>query len=104
MCEFNTKITIVQLSRLTILSAKSKIHSLRWGYLSPGNSIALEIESALLFISVTNSCWFWGSFVQIQAHFQQTCIFTCFTQLFSGAAVKWNEDLKRLFSFVFPLT
>ena len=53
MCEFNTKITIVQLLRLTIFSAKSKIHSPRRGYLSPGNSIVLEIEAALLFISVT---------------------------------------------------
>ena len=52
MCEFNTKITIVQLLRLTIFSAKSKIHSPRRGYLSPGNSIVLEIEAALLFIRI----------------------------------------------------
>ena len=42
------------LSRLTIVSAKSKIHSLRRGYLSPSNSIVLEIETALLVISVAN--------------------------------------------------
>ena len=60
MCKFNTKITIAQLLRLTI-------HSLRQGYLSPGNSIVLEIEAALLFISVTNSCRFWVSFVETQA-------------------------------------
>ena len=74
--------------KLTIVSAKSKIHSPRRGYLSPGNSIVLEIETALLFISVTNSCRFGGSFVEIHACFQQTCLFSCFTQLFSGAAVK----------------
>ena len=71
MCEFNRKITIVQLLRLTIVSAKSKIHSPRRGYLSPGNSIVLEIETALLFISVTNSCWFWGSLVEVQERFQE---------------------------------
>ena len=49
-------------SRLTIVSAKSKIYSPRRGYLSLGNSIDLEIAAALLFISVTNSCRFWGSF------------------------------------------
>ena len=62
MCEFNTKITITQLLRLTIVSAKSKIYSPRRGYLSPGNSIVLEIAATLLFISVTIFCWFWGSF------------------------------------------
>ena len=61
MCEFNTKITIAQLQRLTIVSAKSKIHSPRRGCLSPGNSIVLEIVAALLFISVKNSCQFWSS-------------------------------------------
>ena len=45
MCEFNSKITIVQLLRLAILSAKSRIYSPRRGYLSPGNSIVLEIET-----------------------------------------------------------
>ena len=35
MCEFNTKITIAQLLRLTSVSAKSKIYSPRRGYLSP---------------------------------------------------------------------
>ena len=74
MCEFNTKITIVHLLRLTILSAKSKIYSRRRGYLSPGNSIVLEIETALLFISITYSCRFGGSFVEIQAGFQQTLV------------------------------
>ena len=56
MGEFKTKITIIQILRLTTTSAKSKIHSPRRGYLSPGNSIILEIETALLFISVKNSC------------------------------------------------
>ena len=37
---------------------KVKINSPRRGYSSPGNSIFLEIEVALLFISVTNSCHF----------------------------------------------
>ena len=55
MCEFNTKITIAHLLRLTIVSAKSKSYSSRLGYLSPGNSIVLEIAAALLFVSVTNS-------------------------------------------------
>ena len=51
MCEFNTnKRPIVQLS--TIVSAKPKIHSPTRGYLSPGNSIVLEKETALLFIRV----------------------------------------------------
>ena len=71
MCEFNIKITIVQLLRFSIVSAKSKFHSPRRGYLSPGNSIVLEIETALLFISVTNSCRFWGLLVEIQAGFQE---------------------------------
>ena len=62
MCEFNTKITIAQLLRLTIVSVKSKIYSSRRGYLSPGNSIVSEIAATLLFISVTIFCWFWGSF------------------------------------------
>ena len=55
MCELNTKITIVQLLRLTIVSAKSKIYSPRRGYLSPGNSIVLGIAATLLFISVTTT-------------------------------------------------
>ena len=62
MFEFNTKITIAHLLSLTIVSAKSKIYSPRRRYLSPGNSIVLEITSALLFISVTNACRFWSSF------------------------------------------
>ena len=62
MCEFNTKITITQLFRLTIASAKSKIYSPRRGYLSQGNSIVLGIAATLLFISVTSFCRFWGSF------------------------------------------
>ena len=62
MCEFNTKITIAQLLRLTIVPAKSKIYSQRRGYLSPGNSIVLGIAATLLFISVTIFCRFWGSF------------------------------------------
>ena len=56
MCELNTKITIAQLLRLTIVSEKSKIYSPRPGYLSPGNSIVLEIAAALLFFSVTIFC------------------------------------------------
>ena len=59
MCEFNRKITIAQLLRLTIVSAKSKLYSPRPGYLSPGNSIVLEIAATLLFISVT---LFFGDF------------------------------------------
>ena len=47
MFEFNTKITIAHLLSLTIVSAKSKIYSPRRGYLSPGNSIVLEITSTL---------------------------------------------------------
>ena len=78
MCEFNTAITIAQLLGLTVVSAKSKIHSPRRGYLSPGNSILLEITAALLFISITNSCRFRGSFVENQARFQQTCLFSWF--------------------------
>ena len=62
MSEFTAKITIAQLLRLTIVSAKSKIYSPRRGYLSPGNSIILEIAAILLFIGVTIFCWFWGSF------------------------------------------
>ena len=81
MVKFNTKITIAQLLRLTIVSPKSKIHKIhshRRGYLSPGYSIVLGIAAALLFISVTNSCRFWGSFVKTQARFQQTCLFSWF--------------------------
>ena len=62
MREFNTKITIAQLLRLTIVSAKSNIYSPRRGYLSPGNSIVLGIAATLLFISITIFCPFWGSF------------------------------------------
>ena len=58
-----------------MLSARSIIYSPRRGYLSPGNYIVLEIETALLFISVTNSCRFWGSFVEIQACFQHKAIY-----------------------------
>ena len=67
MCELNTKIIIVQLLRLTIVSAKSKIHSPSGGYLSPGNSVVLELEAAF--------CRFWGSFFENQERFQQTCLF-----------------------------
>ena len=56
MCEFNTNVQSSNSLRLTIVSAKPKIHSPRRGYLSPGNSIVLEKETASLFISVTNSC------------------------------------------------
>ena len=50
MCEFNTKITIAQLLRLTSVSAKSTLYSPRRGYLSPGNSIVLEIAATLFYI------------------------------------------------------
>ena len=53
VCEFNSKITITQLLKLTSVSAKSTLYSPRRGYLSPGNSIVLEIAATLLFISVT---------------------------------------------------
>ena len=66
MCEFNTKITISQLLRLTIVSAKSKIYSPSRGYLAPGNSIVLEIAATLLFINVTNF------FADFGAHFVET--------------------------------
>ena len=56
MSEFKAKITIAQLLRLTIVSAKSKIYSPRRSYLSPGNSIILEIAATLLFIGVTSFC------------------------------------------------
>ena len=39
-----------------------KIYSPRRSYLSPGNSIILEIAATLLIISITIFCWFWGSF------------------------------------------
>ena len=64
--------------KLTIVSAKSKTHSPRQGYISLGNFIILEIDAALLFTSVTNSCRFWGSFVESQALFQKTCLFSWF--------------------------
>ena len=43
---------------------KVKIYSARRvrRYLSPGNSIILEIAATLLFICVTSFQWFWGSF------------------------------------------
>ena len=50
MCEFNTKITISQLLievDHVIVSEKSKTYTQRQGYLSPGNSIVLEIAAAL---------------------------------------------------------
>ena len=62
MSEVKTKITIAQTLTLrltpglTIASAKSKIYSPRQGYLSPGNSIILEIAATLLFIGVTIFC------------------------------------------------
>ena len=61
MRKVKTKITIAQ-PRVWQVSAKSKIYSPRQGYLSPGNSIILEIAATLLFIGVTIFCWFWGSF------------------------------------------
>ena len=52
MCEFNTTITIAQLLRLTIVSAKSKIYYPRQSYLSPGNSFVLEIAATFLFMLI----------------------------------------------------
>ena len=75
MCEFNKKIRIAQLLRLTIFSAKSKIYSSRRGYLS-GDSIVLEIAATFLFISVTVFADFGAHFVETQARFQQTCLFS----------------------------
>ena len=76
MCEFNTKITIAQLLSLTIVSAKSKTYSPRWGYLSPGNSIVLQIAATLLFIGITIFADFGAHCVETQAHFQQPCLFS----------------------------
>ena len=45
MCEFNTKIRKITILSSAIVSAKSKICSPRQGYLSPGNSIVLEIAA-----------------------------------------------------------
>ena len=55
MSEVKTKITIAQLLRLTICLCKVKIYSPRRvrRYLSPDNSIILEIAATLLFIGVT---------------------------------------------------
>ena len=79
MCEFNSKITIVQLLRLTMVSAKSKLHSPRRNYLPPGKFYRFGNRSCfVVFISVTNSCPFWGSFIEIQACFQQICLFSRF--------------------------
>jgi len=68
MCEFNTKVQSSNFLRLTIVSAKSENPPPRRRYLLPGNSIVLEEENALSFISITTD--------------QQTCLFSCFTQLF----------------------
>ena len=77
-CEFNTTITIAQLFEVDRCFCKVIIHSPTRGYLSPGNSIVLEIAAVLLLICITNFCRFWGSFVEIQARFQQTCLFSRF--------------------------
>ena len=55
MSEVKTKITIGQLLRLTFCLCKVEIYSSRRvrHYLSPGNSIILEIAATLLFIGVT---------------------------------------------------
>ena len=78
MCEFNTKITTAQLLRLwtIIVSAKSKIHSARRGYLSPGNAIVLEIAAAIYYSSVLSqiNADFGAHFVETPARFQQTCL------------------------------
>ena len=70
MCEFNTKITIAQLLRLTIVSAKKNIYSPRRGYLSPSGSIVLEIATALLFIASQ-------VFADFGAHFQNRTVYFC---------------------------
>ena len=62
------------LLRLTVVSAKSKFHSHRRGYLSPGNFTVLEIAAASLVNS--DSCRFGGSFIETQARFQQTSLFS----------------------------
>ena len=61
---------------LTIVSAKSTIYSPRQGYLSPGNSIILEI--AVLYYSSASQFFadFGAHFVETQARFQQTCLFS----------------------------
>ena len=77
MSEVKTKIKIAQtLIRLTIVSAKSKIYSLRRGYLSPGNSIILEIAATLLFIGSQFFADFGAHFVETQARFQPTRLFS----------------------------
>ena len=80
ICEFNPKITIIQPLRLIIVYAKPKIHTSRRGYLSPGNSIVLEIEAALLFISVKHAfLLILGSFVEILARFLKIDLFISLT-------------------------
>ena len=72
MHKFNTEIPTLQLLSLTTVSAKSKIQFPRQGYLSPGNSIVLEIEVALLFISVTNS---WAHLLKFKHAFNRPIYF-----------------------------
>ena len=87
------------------VSAKSKIHSpiASGSYLSPGNSIVLEIETASLFISVKNSCRIWGSFVEIQAHFQQTYSFSCFLPSYFPVQLLNDMRIWKGFSALFSL-
>ena len=56
MCELNTKITIAQLLRLTIVSGKSKVYSPRRGYISPSNSIVLGIAATLFITHQRHNC------------------------------------------------
>ena len=69
MCEFNTKSTIAQLLRLTIVSAKSKICSPRRGCLSPPYN-----SSASRFFADVGA-----HFVETQARLQQTDLFSFVT-------------------------
>ena len=62
--------------RLTIVSGKSKIYSPRQGSLSPGNSIVLVIAATLLSSAAQSFADFGGHFVETQARFQQTCLFS----------------------------
>ena len=88
MCELNTKITIAQLLRLNIVTAKSKIYSPRRGYLLPGNSIVLGIAATLFIIHQRHNFFadFGAHFVETQARFQQT--FVTYAQL----TVHYNKN------------
>ena len=72
MSEFNTK--IAHLFRLTIVSAKSKIHSPRQGYLSPVDSTVLEIAAVHYSLASQIHADLGAHFVETQARFHQTCL------------------------------